>query len=202
MQAKKSGNALGRNTSSSTLETLKELGASVGQNTVDSLSALGGGVLDQLLGIQENEDAEQAQFESNDKQTKKHIEKKANLFNYQDHHETVIVKDQIKRLIEEIRKEVNYLKQTDKSLLSEVKDIEKIAIDSVGENPGIYQVKFLEIVLRILQSVRMKVGESKTWLSAMVSKKKQRGSLFAAQSKKKGTAYSLSQELSTARSVQ
>jgi len=36
----------------------------------------------------------------------------------------------------------------------------------------------------------------------MVSKKKKRGSLFAVRSKKAGTQYSMSQELSNARSVQ
>ncbi|MCX6732754.1 MAG: DUF5660 domain-containing protein, partial [Candidatus Roizmanbacteria bacterium] len=63
-------------------------------------------------------------------------------------------------------------------------------------------VKFLEIVLQILRSVRAKVGESSTWMQALMSKKKKRGSLFASRSKKQGTAYSMSQELSNSRSIQ
>ncbi|MFN3393664.1 MAG: DUF5660 family protein, partial [Candidatus Thermochlorobacter sp.] len=34
---------------------------------------------------------------------------------------------------------------------------------------------FLEVVLNILRALRAKVGESKTWLQAMMSKKKKRG---------------------------
>jgi len=205
MTGKKGGNTLGLSKTSNTLESFKEPSSSVGQNALDSLASLGGGILDQLLGVQNNtetEGREQLQLEGQEKQSKKQVKKEANLFNYQNYHETVIVKKQIKELIEQIRKEVEYLKQADKSLLQDVKDIEKLAIDSLPENPGVYDVKFLEIVLRVLQSVRMKVGESRTWLSALVSKRKKRGSLFAARSKKQGTSYSLSQELSTARSIQ
>jgi len=205
MTVKKGATTSSFRKSSNTLESLKESDSSVGQNAIDSLASLGGGILDQLLGVQnhsETSETEQVQFEAQEKQEKKQVKKEANLFNYQNYHETIIVKKQIKELIEQIRKEVDYLKQADKSLLQDVRDIEKLAIDSVPENPGIYDVKFLEIVLRVLQSVRMKVGESRTWLSALVSKRKKRGSLFSARSKKQGTAYSLSQELSTARSIQ
>ncbi len=204
MTVKKGGTPLSYRKTSNTLESLKESDSSVGQNALDSLASLGGGILDQLLGVQNSSEAgqEQAQFEAQEKQQKKPVKKEANLFNYQNYHETIIVKRQIKELVEQIRKEVDYLKQADKSLLQDVKDIEKLAIDSLPENPGIYDVKFLEIVLRVLQSVRMKVGESRTWLSALVSKRKKRGSLFAARSKKQGTSYSMSQELSTARSIQ
>ncbi len=205
MAVKKGGSPSSYRKSSNTLESLKESDSSVGQNALDSLASLGGGILDQLLGVQNNTEAgqeEPAQFEAQEKQQKRPVKKEANLFNYQNYHETIIVKKQIKELVEQIRKEVDYLKQADKSLLQDVKDIEKLAIDSLPENPGVYDVKFLEIVLRVLQSVRMKVGESRTWLSALVSKRKKRGSLFASRSKKQGTAYSLSQELSTARSIQ
>lgn len=205
MTVKKGSYSQGVRTSSNPLETFKESSSSGSQNALDSLVSLGGGVLDQLLGVQhglEGEKNENASREQQENRTQKQVKKEANLFSYQNYHETVLVKQQIKELVDQIRKEVDYLKKADKSLLQDVKDIEKLAIDSIPENPGIYDVKFLEIVLRVLQSVRMKVGESRTWLSALVSKKKKRGSLFAARSKKQGTAYSLSQELSTARSVQ
>ena len=48
----------------------------------------------------------------------------------------------------------------------------------------------------------MKTGESRTWMQALMSKKAKRGSAFAARSKKQGTAYSMSQELSNSRNVQ
>jgi hypothetical protein len=130
------------------------------------------------------------------------IRKEFSLFSYQEYYERELVKKQIKELVEQIRKEIEIIKKTDKTLLNQVSEIEHIAVEQLPEKPGIYHVRFLEIVLRILQSLRQKIGESKTWLSAMISRKKKRGSLFLALSKKKGTQYSLSQELQTARAVQ
>lgn len=124
------------------------------------------------------------------------------LFNYQEHYEKEIVRREIKELTEEIKKEIELLKKADSSLLSEVKDIQKISLDSLPDKPGVYHIRFLELVLSILRTLRAKVGESRTWLQALMSKKKKRGSLFASLSKKKGTQYSLSQELQSSRSVQ
>ncbi|MFH0772996.1 MAG: DUF5660 family protein [bacterium] len=188
------------------LESLRELSSSMGKSTIDALQSMGTGMIDQLLGVSEPapqspEDEQQKQIEEKIKE-KKSLKKEANLFNYQSHHENVIVRDQIQRLIEQIKQEVQYIKKADASLLNDVRDIEKFTMDTLSEKPGIYHVKFLEIVLRILQSVRMKVGESRTWMQALMSKKKKRGSAFAARSKKQGTAYSMSQELSNSRSVQ
>jgi len=132
----------------------------------------------------------------------KSIRKEFSLFSYQEYHEKELVKKQIKELVDQIRKEIELIKKADKSLLAQVSDIEKITVEQLPEKPGIYHIRFLEIVLRILQSLRQKIGESKTWLSVLISRKKKRGSLFLALSKKKGTLYSLSQELQTARSVQ
>lgn len=193
-------------THSNPIETLKDVSSSIGVNTVDSLRNLGSGMLDQLMGISTPSEAtsnneELKQFEGH-KEAKKVVKKEANLFNYQSHHENVIVRDQIKKLIEQIRQEVQYIKKADSSLMNEVRDIEKFTLETLSEKPGIYHVKFLEIVLRILQSVRMKVGESRTWMSALMNKKKKRGSAFASRSKKQGTAYSMSQELSNSRSIQ
>ena len=112
------------------------------------------------------------------------------------------MRSEVNKLIEQIKQEVQYLKKADASLLNDVRDIEKFTMDTLSEKPGVYHIKFLEIVLRILQSVRMKVGEGRTWMQALMSKKKKRGSAFAARSKKQGTAYSMSQELSNSRNVQ
>ncbi len=128
--------------------------------------------------------------------------KEFSLFSYQEYYERELVKKQIKELTEQVKKEIDLLKKAQSSFLSEVKDIEKISLEQLPEKPGVYHLRFLEIVLSLLRSLRAKIGESKTWMSAMVSKRKKRGSLFAALSKKKGTQYSLSQELQTARSIQ
>lgn len=188
------------------LESLRELSSSMGKNTIDTLQSMGSGMIDQLLGVtpsseEMTEEQQKKQIEQL-KHDKKSLQKEANLFNYQSHHENVIVRDQIQSLIEQIRQEVNYIKKADASLLGEVRDIEKFTMDTLSEKPGIYHVKFLEIVLGILRSVRMKVGESRTWMQALMSKKQKRGSAFASRSKKQGTAYSMSQELSNSRSIQ
>lgn len=109
---------------------------------------------------------------------------------------------EIKQLIEAIKQEVEEIKRADKALMSEVSDIEKLTIDTMPEKTGIYHVRFLEIVLKVLQSLKLKISESGTWMEALKSKKAKRGSAFAARSNKKGTQYSMSQEISTARSVQ
>jgi hypothetical protein len=110
--------------------------------------------------------------------------------------------EQMKELIKQIKQEVDAIKRADASMMSEVNDIENLTINSLPDKPGIYHVRFLEVVLKVLRTLRSKVSESGTWLQAMNSKKKQRGSAFGARSKKAGTQYSMSQELSNARSVQ
>lgn len=189
------------------LESLKDFSTSTVKNVGSSFKDLGTGMLDQFFGgfeDDDNEDTMGKEFSPSSKEQKvsPKAKKEANIFNYNEYHESVLVKKEIRQLVDQIRKEIQYIRKADKSLLNEVKDIEKIAIDSLPERPGIYHVRFLEIVLRTLQLLRQKMGESKTWMQALMSKKKKRGSLFVVQSKKAGTQYSMSQELSNARSVQ
>lgn len=189
------------------LESLKDFGTSTVKNVGSSFKDLGTGMLDQFFGGFEDDDNDEMmgkEFQPHSKEQKvsPKAKKEANIFNYNEYHESVLVKKEIRQLVEQIRKEIEYIKKADKSLLNDVRDIEKIAIDSLPEKPGVYHVRFLEIVLRTLQLLRQKMGESKTWMQALMSKKKKRGSLFAVRSKKAGTQYSMSQELSNARSVQ
>jgi len=185
-----------------TIETLKNGVNSLAQNTDDSFKNIGTGIFDQLFGIQheghENFSAPHQEQSRYPKKTKKEVR----IFNYENYYENTIVKNQIKELTNIVKQEIENLKATDKSLMQEVSDVQNLAINSQPEKPGIYHVRFLELVLSILKTVRLKINESRTWLQAMISKKKKRGSLFISMSKKKGTQYSLSQELSTARSIQ
>lgn len=128
--------------------------------------------------------------------------KEFTLFNYTQYYEQEVVKKRVRELIEIIRQEIESIKQSNKTLLAEVKDIERLTAETVSEKAGIYHVRFLEVIISILRNLRKKIGESKTWLEALMTKKKKRGSLFAVRSKKMGTLYSLSQELQTSRSVQ
>ena len=138
----------------------------------------------------------------NEKKSNKPPKKEFKVFNYQEYYEKELVKKQVRELIELIKKEIEAIKKADKTLLQQVADVEKITIEQLTEKPGIYHVRFLEIILRILRSLKAKIGESRTWLQALISRKKKRGSLFLARSKKQGTQYSLSQELQVTRAVQ
>lgn len=188
------------------LEAISDLASSTVKNTAKAIGDIGGGMFDQLLGrYNEENDDEKSKGLTSEKiinEAKKQLKKENRIFSYQEYYETTLIKREIAQLTEMIRKEIEAIKKSNASLLAEVKDVEKLAINELPEKPGIYHVRFLEIVLSLLRTLRAKVGESHTWLQAFISRKKKRGSLFAVRSKKQGTAYSLSQELQNARSVQ
>ena len=141
-------------------------------------------------------------FEQKEQFPPKRKKREANLFNYQAYYEKEIVKREIKELTNQVKLELDRLKKTESKFLSEVKDIQHVTINSLSEKPGVYHIRFLELVLGVLKTLQLKVNESRTWLQALMTKKKKRGSLFAALSRKKGTQYSLSQEITSSRSVQ
>lgn len=140
-------------------------------------------------------------YPSQKKETKPQQRKEFTIFSYTKDKETRRIPQEIAQLTAEIRKEIDRLKKAQKSLTSQIIEIEKHSINHTTEKPGIYHVRFLEILLSFLRAIISKTNESKTWLSAMHSKKKKRGSLFASRKKKMGTQYSLSQELQTSRNV-
>ncbi len=186
------------------LESLRDLGTSTAQDTTDAFGKIGGGMLDQFFGGSNQEDDDLgSEFNFKPEAAKSKTKKQeVKLFNYQEYYETTLIKKQIQELTEAIKKEIEMIKKADASLINEIADVEKLTINDLPEKPGIYHIRFLELVLGILRTLRAKVGESKTWLQALMSKKKKRGSLFAVRSKKQGTQYSMSQELSNSRSVQ
>lgn len=161
--------------------------------------------LDRLMGTYQDDEMdlmEQYLKERKREPKEKKQRQEFSLFRYQEYHEQELVRKQITQLTEEIKKEIIALKGTGSGLAKEVQEVEKLTLQPLPEKPGIYHIRFLEIVLNLIRVIRLKIGESKTWLEAMISKKKKRGSLFMSLSKKKGTQYSLSQELQSARSVQ
>lgn len=182
--------------------TLSSLAKDTGKATLDSFKDIGSGIFDQLLNSDHVKEA-YPDFIRETEAEKKHVMnlEHGTLFSYRNIEEERQI-GEIKELIQAIRQEVEQIKRADKTLMSEVKDIENITIASLPEKPGIYHIRFLEVVLKVLQSLKLKINESGTWMEALRSKKAKRGSAFAVQSKKKGTQYSMSQELSTARSVQ
>lgn len=187
------------------LESLHDLGTSTAKNTADAFGKIGGGMLDQFFGGQDDHEDDNIGSEFNFKKEvskAKGKKQEVKIFNYQEYYETTLIKKQIQELTDAIKKEIEMIKKSDSSLLNEIRDVEKLTINDLPEKPGIYHIRFLELVLNILRTLRAKVGESKTWLQALMSKKKKRGSLFVVRSKKQGTQYSMSQELSNSRSVQ
>lgn len=128
--------------------------------------------------------------------------KEFTIFASETHSENYEVPKQIEQLAGEVKQAVQQLKRSQKAFNHQLLQVEKHTIDVMPIKGGIYHVHFLEKLLSFIKLMQSKVGEAKTWLSAMQSKKKKRGSAFAARSKQKGTQYSLSQELSTARAVQ
>lgn len=181
--------------SRSVTELAKDTVSEVGK----SFNDIGKGLFEQLLAGNVPEKYRQNAPEKEQK-PKMNLER-GTLFSYRDMEEKQQM-NEIKELIEAIRQEVEQIKQADKSLMSQVRDIERLTIDSLPERPGIYHVRFLEVVLKFLQSLKLKIGESGTWMQAMQSKKAKRGSAFAVQSKKSGTQYSMSQEIAASRNVQ
>jgi len=136
------------------------------------------------------------------KKKEKRAKKEFKVFNYQEYSETTLIKKKISELSELIKKEIEALKKQGSEFNRELNEVGKIALQELPEKPGIYHVRFLEIILEFVRHLRARVGESKTWMEAMVTRRKKRGSLFAVRSKKMGTQYSLSQELQSARSIQ
>lgn len=187
-----------------TYEAANEAPAS--SSMISDFKKLGAGAFDQFFGGSQSADYVPGSesswgFETQNKPTQK-SRREFSLFNYNEYYEKELIKKEIKALTEQIKREIDILKKADASLLNDIKDIQNMSLNEMSEKPGIYHVRFLEVVLRILRTLREKVGESRTWLQAMTSKRKKRGSLFANLSKKKGTQYSLSQELQASRSIQ
>ena len=188
--------------SSSVGDSFSSLAKDTARQTADSFKDIGKGLFEQLM----NSDSISEQYPDFRKEVKKDAKSAMNLergtlFSFRKVEEDRQI-EEIKELIQAIRREVQGIKQADAPLMREVKDIERLTIDSMPEQMGIYHVRFLEIVLKVLQSLRLKIGESNTWMQALVSKKAKRGSAFATRSKKAGTQYSLSQEHQVTRNVQ
>lgn len=123
------------------------------------------------------------------------------VFSQKEHYESSVRPQEITQLMNEVRREVADIKAHNQSMISEVEEVERNTLQSVPDKPGLYHIHFLELILQFLRGLKRKVGEANTWLEAMQSKRAKRGSAFSARSKKRGTQYSMSQELQTARNV-
>ncbi len=114
------------------------------------------------------------------------------LFSYQERHENLKTRDDIKQLLNEIKREIHALEKNQKGLLN---DAAKITLESVPDKPGVYHIRFLEWVLRTIRELRIKVSESGAWFSMVVSKRKQG---YHAMAKKHGTSFTQNNERTVA----
>lgn len=125
------------------------------------------------------------------------------IFSSVHHVETVENVKKVDTLLAQVKEQVDVIQKYNSAIQSEVKDIEKVLITGVAKEnkKGAYIENVLEVFLFVLRNLTAKLGEAKTWLAAMETKKAKRGGAYAARAKKKGTSYSQSQELANARSV-
>lgn len=108
---------------------------------------------------------------------------------------------EVQSILQEIRREVTSIKAQNQALAAEIEQIDRTALQGIPEKVGVYHVRYFEILLHYLRNMNTKIGEARTWLMAMTSKKRKRGGAFADRSQEQGTSYSLSAELQAARNV-
>lgn len=179
--------------------TISSLSKDTVNKVGDAFRDMGVGMFDQLMGRESFPSKPEHPYQNQEPQ-RFNLER-GTVFSFRDIEEERQMSE-IKELIQAIKQEVESIKRADKALMNEVADIEGLTINTLPEKPGIYHVRFLEIVLKVLQALKLKINESGTWMEALRTKKAKRGSAFMANSKKKGTQYSMSQEHQITRSVQ
>ena len=108
------------------VESLKDFSTSTVKNVGSSFKDLGTGMLDQFFGGFEDDDDNEVTMgkefspPSKEQKVSPKSKKEANIFNYNEYHESVLVKKEIRQLGEQISKEIQYIRKADKSLLNEV----------------------------------------------------------------------------------
>lgn len=100
-------------------------------------------------------------------------------------HETREIEEKIKEVLFELRR----LIETSTVLQAEFKEV---TMEQAPAIPGKYHLNFLEWLLQIIKTARIKVEDSGSWLTAITTKKSKRNywSMF----KKHGTTFGLSNE--------
>lgn len=188
------------------LETLRDMGSSIAKDTSATLGKIGSGALDQLMGTYDWDNDEEFGFEPQPthsaESSKPQVKPQNELFNYHKYHERVLVPKEVQELTAIIKQEVQAIRAANAALMDEVKDVEQAVMNQNTEKTSVYDIRFLETVMELLQLLKKKISESNTWLQALTSRKAKRGSAFLARSKKQGTQYSLSQEIQVSRNVQ
>lgn len=117
------------------------------------------------------------------------------LFSFRERQETIMIRDEVKKLVQQIKREILALERNQKGLLS---DAARITMDALPEKPGIYHIRFLEWVLRTIHDLRIKVSESGNWFAMLSGKRSKMG--YHGMAKKHGTSFTMSGERSVSQS--
>jgi len=128
-----------------------------------------------------------------EKKEPKRIRRSEVVFNYLERQEQSRLNTEIQNLMREVKREVDLLKVQNSGLLN---DISKLTLVEVPKNAGIYHLRFMEFVIKLLKALRKQISEGRLWLQTGNTKRQQRS--FRALAKKKGTKFSQSQELTQA----
>lgn len=108
----------------------------------------------------------------------------------------------IDEIHEMLRKEIEKYEKAQHTMNENLEQIKKmLLLEQQQAKKGIYHVTNAEVLVMMFRAFLANINESNTWLEALISRKKKRGSLFATRTKKQGTQYSMSQELTLARST-
>lgn len=158
-------------------------------------------LLDSVLGMNYPSEQDRRPLSRREYPSQKRQSESVTVFHGNVDSEQRVIPQQIQELRARIDQQLDILKNKNSEFVTEINRIEKETMQSFPDKPGIYHIRFLELILSYLQDLTAKVGEAKTWMAAMRTKKAKRGSLFGARSKNQGTQYSLSQELQSSRSV-
>lgn len=174
------------------------------KDTAQSIGQIGAGVMEQFMNAgkkQEQRWSPEQNRMPQPEQSKPQVSKeRITIFSLREQKERREIQ-QIKELIQQIKEELKAIKQADAALAEQIKDAEKLALES-NPDASTYNVHFLQVILKLLHVTRMKIGESSAWLQAMTSKRGKRGAAFGSRKAKLGTQYSQSNELKNTRSVQ
>lgn len=102
-----------------------------------------------------------------------------------------------RKLINEIRSQIQLLKDSEKAISSEISRIET---GQIPEKPGKYYKNFFEWLLSTISQLLQKAEDSQAWLGVFAQKQKKRLN-YLQLLKKKGTQYGMSSELAINRSI-
>lgn len=185
-------------------ENLKDLGSSTGKTAVSESGKIAAGVLSGIVGggtqplspweNQMNKSPlSPERFPKKPEWTTPAKPREIQVFSHLERERQLQDNVEIKRLVEEIRKEIIFLAKKQKTVISETA---KITVEMLPANPGPYHIRFFEWLLKLLRDLRKKVSESATWLGVLRSKKRQRN--YWKMYKKHGTSFGLSGERAVA----